>query len=51
MCYMIVSSAVYSFHMSVVKEFYKIVGIIIEAHMYQKKENNEMTISQPIPHF
>ena len=37
--------------MSVVKEFYTIVGIIIEAHLNQKKEHNAIEIAQPIPHF
>lgn len=49
--YIILSSIIYSFHMLVVKEFYRIVGIIIEAHLYQRKEDDQEMIGQPIPHF
>lgn len=47
--YIIVSSAIYSFHLSVVKEFYKIVAIIVEAHGQFKKEQKELEIAQAIP--
>lgn len=36
--YLLLSSIVYYFHMSVVKQFYKIVSIIVEAHVRFKSK-------------
>lgn len=47
--YVVVSSIIYSFHMSVVKEFYKIVAIIVEAHNQFKKNKNDLEVAQGIP--
>jgi hypothetical protein len=49
MAYIVVSSVIYSFHMSVVKEFYKIVAIIVEAHNQYKKNKNDLEVAQGIP--
>ena len=49
MAYVVVSSVIYSFHMSVVKEFYKIVAIIVEAHDQYKKTKNDLEVAQGIP--
>lgn len=47
--YFLTSSAIYSLHLSVVKEFYKIVAIIVEAQNQYKKPRHEMEIAQGIP--
>lgn len=47
--YLIFSSVVYSFHLSVVKEFYKIVALIVEAQSQYQKNKQDMEIVQGIP--
>lgn len=47
--YIFVSTVIYSFHLSVVKEFYRIVAIIVEAQSQYAKPKNEMEIGQGIP--
>lgn len=42
--YIVISTIIYSFHCSVVKEFYKIVSIIVEAQNQEKKMKNDMEI-------
>ena len=37
--------------MSVVKEFYMIVRIILEAHNYLKKRASDTIIGSPVPYF
>ena len=48
-CYILVSSVVYAFHLSVVKEFYKIVAIIVEAHSQHKTNRYDIEIGLGIP--
>lgn len=47
--YLLFSSVVYSFHLSVVKEFYKIVALIVEAQSQYQKNKQDMEIVQGIP--
>ena len=47
--YLLFTSVVYSLHMSVVKEFYKIVALIVEAQSQYQKNKQDIEIVQGIP--
>ena len=49
--YVTISTVIYSFHLSVVKEFYYIVSVIIESREQNSKTKKELDIGQGIPDY
>jgi hypothetical protein len=49
--YLITSTVIYVFHLSIVKEFYKIVSIIMESQSHYAKLRKELDIGIGIPQF